>query len=403
MCNLNIFGLYEVREETYILLIAHLYAFLFGYLVCKQRTKFKATKVILDISYLIKNILFWIIYLSCLYFVYKLVVSQANMFALYSLSEIRQDFEELVLEGSGLLFYQVFAIGMFHFCNCLFIYLLFFDKSNRFFFPLFLVYSVLYALAGGGRNQFATFVYYLINYYILKDFILSSLKGKKTIFVISAKIKIASIIFVIISFVGMSFFSALRSDTNSEINLESATGGLSLLSEAFVNYSIGPIVAFDRGISMKRFNDTQHLGLASFDGSENLLYHLVIKHIYSGYRRTSKEVTSWIQQNRIYIGPGKTWNYAYTSCFYYFCDFNIAGVLIMPFVLGFLFKQSISIIENKLTIFSIALFLYIGFCFYNSVFTFYLHKTGSLIYVFILLLLNSYIGEKGNIRCHNKG
>ena len=125
MCNLNIFGLYEVREETYILLIAHLYAFLFGYLVCKQRTKFKATKVILDISYLIKNILFWIIYLSCLYFVYKLVVNQANMFALYSLSEIRQDFEELVLEGSGLLFYQVFAIGMFHFCNCLFIYLLF--------------------------------------------------------------------------------------------------------------------------------------------------------------------------------------------------------------------------------------------------------------------------------------
>ena len=397
LCSLNMFGLYPVEDSTYLLLLGHLIAFMLGYFTIKKRKHSNARKVYFEVDKIVRFIPFVILFIFCFIFVIRLYINQSQMLAIYSLSEIRGDFSDMVLQGGSYLLFSTVVTGMFHFCLCLSIYMLFFYR-NWLYIVFFLVFSIMFALLGGGRHQFAFFIYYLLGMYILKDYIFNSITKKKSKFVISLKLKLASIIIVIGVVGAMALFTSLREGDGSNNRSSSLNEGFSMLSGAIVDYSLGPIVAFDEGLKIEQFKKHKYYGTATIGGTENILHILFLRFLIPDYKVTYKEVTDYLQQNPILVGPDMTWNYAYTSCFYYYCDFGFLGIFLIPFILGILFRYFIGMIESKFTIFSVAIYLFVSFCFYDSVFSGYLHKFVSILYIVSMLLLHSICSGSGNAR-----
>lgn len=383
------FGLFNVDDQSYYLLLGHLFAFICGYLVVPSRNAYRSKHFEINVQKIIMNIPFMVLFSLCFIFVVILFIRQREMLAIYSLANIRGDFTELIL-GKGLFtFFSTLPTGMFHFSICLSLYMLFFYRK-WIYIIIFLTYSVLFAILGGGRHQFAIFIYYLIGFLILKNYIVSSVKQKSTKYIIPTRIKIVMALMLLFLVVGMSLFTSYRRNSDAGFNEESVSSGVSGLGETIVNYSVGPIVAFDRGLKMKRYQNNNYYGTATFAGTEYVLHRFFLRYIFPNYELTYEKVTSYLQNNRILIGINKTWNYAYTSCFYYYCDLGIMGILIIPFILGIIFRFFIKMIEENLTIYSIAIFLFISFCFYDSVFSCYLHKNISVLYILFLTVLHFY-------------
>lgn len=386
--SLGYLNLYKIEDTTYYLLIGHLFAFLFGFVIVKPSPKIVSMSATtdLDVIRILKHPIFIFLFAACFIFVYRLFLRQSELLYLFSLSDIRGDFIEMVLSGGSLYFYEIVAKGMFHFCLCMAFYMLFFERKWLYIVPL-ITYSLLYAFLGGGRHQFVQLIYYAIGFIILKDFILSSINRKIKVYVFPKKVKMGIFLAVISSVIVMSMFTALRHGEDG-YNKDTLGSGSSDLYDTFVSYSTGPFVAFDKGLKMKRFSNDRYYGTATFGGTEYVLYTTILQYFIPDYERSYKKVTSYIQENRISISPDSTWNYAYTSCFYYYCDFGYIGIIMFPFVLGLSTRLIINTMENRLTIYSIALYIFISFCLYDSIFTCYLHKRGSIIYILFLLLMN---------------
>lgn len=390
--SINVVKLFMVDDDSYYLLIGHLYAFLFGYLIINQNSCYKAKKTEINVLSIQRSYLFWFLFVICFIVVVNLFRKQSELLLLYSLTEIRSDFWEIVLEGNGFVFFTTIVHGMFHFCLSMSFYMLFFDR-RWIIILILLAFTILFAFLGGGRNQFATFIFYLINIYLMKDFIYSSKTKEICKYLVPLKMKIIACVFVVLSVFVMSLFSALRSNENAEIDNKSLTDGFTELTDVLIEYSLGPIVAFDRGLKMKKFQN-KHYGMATIDGTELVASRILIGKIIPKYKPAYSDVTYPMQNNLILVASDRSWNYAYTSCFYYYCDFGYLGVFLIPFILGIMFRYIIIVLENKLSIFSIAAFLFVGYCLYNSVFTCYLHKNFSIVYILLMIILNHGVGSK---------
>ena len=194
----------------------------------------------------------------------------------------------------------------------------------------------------------------------------------------------------------MSFFTALRKESGT-LNIDSFTKGTTEIGDVFLNYSICPIVAFDNCLKNKRFENENFYGVATFGGPEKLIYKTFLRRIFVNYEPSYDKVTGYVQNNRIYVAPGKTWNYAYTSCFYYYCDFGIIGIFLYPFILGLISGILINLLKKNLNIFSIAIFQFLSYCMYMTVFSGYTYKNVTFVYLTIMLILYWYVGNQNSV------
>lgn len=392
LCALNFKGYYEVEDETYFLLLAHLFMFLIGFIVIRPASKYKSIKCDLDTSKLLGNYLFLGIFIVFFIYVASAFIRQRGVIALYGVSGIRgDDFYELVIPKGQFSFFSTIITSFNHFSICMMYYLLFFNR-RWLYISFFFAFSLLFALLGGGRNQFMIFIYYAVSMYIVKDFVKSSIRGNVSKYRLSNKQKYLFCSIIFSAIVGMSYFTSLR-NYNYTISSDTLLDGFYDTSEVFVTYSVGPIVAFDRGIKMEKFNKEHFWGAATFCGFEQLAYKSFFKYIFPNYKISYDNVTGYIQHNRISISKNSTWNYAYTSCFYYFCDFGTWGILIMPFLLGLVSRCIINVMEKNLNIFTLALFLFLCFLMYMTVFAGYLHKNVTIIYV-VSLFISYFFSRK---------
>ena len=97
--SLNLYGFYKVEETTYYLLLGHIYAFLLGFVLIKPVSAAYAKKTNIGVNSLFKNKIFLVSFTFLLVYVVNMFIRQREMLAMYSLSNIRGDFYELILEG----------------------------------------------------------------------------------------------------------------------------------------------------------------------------------------------------------------------------------------------------------------------------------------------------------------
>lgn len=396
ICRINPYEFYQVSDKSYFLLLFHVVSFLIGFSLIKVRGG-NFGKVDLSLERIVTKPLFLCLFFVCFLFVCYIFMRQRALLAFYSLSDVRGDFMDLALGKSGPLYlmYSVVASAMYHFSLCCVVYLLFFDRKWKLIVLLF-SYVLLFSILGGGRAQIMNIAYYLLGIWILSDRIISLRCGRILKYKIPTMLKILIPIIIVFAVVAMSFMSAMRSGGYTQFSMKALSEGLNILGQTFVEYSIGPIVAFDTAID----NDTYlkqcegyWYGRATFGGFDYLFYLLGRKlgvYFASAYDST----TLFLQYEYIFIGPDRLWNYAYTSCIYYYFDFGYMGILILSCVLGIIVRTIIRRFYNVVDIYSIAMIIFIAFCLYMSVFSGYLHKLVTIPYILSLLFLSNRSRQK---------
>lgn len=383
ICHYNPYGLFKVQNSTYFLLIIHLLAFLFGFVIIRPGN-IKLNKAKLDIHSLLRNYVFMALFLSCFIFSIILGYRQREALSYMSLSDIRGDLMEIVLEGNDLLslVYKLIVTPVFHFCMCLLFYMIFFYR-NWIVIIVFLVFEIVFAYIGGGRTQFMAFGYYALCVLMLTDAISSSLKGKITKFKFDTQLKVVFGVLVTIAFSGMILLTQMRRDISDKEE------GALTLAKTFVDYSTGPIVAFDYSLKHESlYFKKNYYGLATLNGTEKFFSKFIYKLTGEKSDRVYESTTNYLQNTRIFISSESSWNFAYTSCIYYYWDFGLLGIVLWPFVLGLAVRRMIRYLYSRMDFFSISAFSFCAYCMYMSVFTCTISKQFAFLYLLFLIFLS---------------
>lgn len=395
LCQLNPFGYYSVKVRTYWLLIFHLVTFVIGYvLYSPSKLPRYSSFVKFDFLGIVKNPIFLFLYTICLIFVSVLFYRQRVLVALYTLGDIRGDFMDMILEGSGsaYLFYHIFATGMYHICMTLVTYMIFFDRKWKYL-AILLPYIVMWIILGGGRAQVMNLGWYVLSFFFIADHLKSVKSGIKTKYHLSLKSKVILLMFGVSLIISMSIVSFMKRSTG-EVDKEAFIEGFNDLVMDFGEYSAGPIVAFDIGMKDKGIMSKEYqYGAATFSGFDYFLY--IVLRRFGIHETNSYDVTTHVLQNdHRNIAPDRGWNYAYTSCMYYYYDFGSLGVVVLPLILGFFTRKLAMRLYRIVDIYSIAIFEFVCFCMYFSVFSGYLHKMITPIYLFTMLFMSNYLWRK---------
>ena len=399
LCEFNPFGYYSVSKSSYWLLIGHLLAFVIGFVLVKPATRINVQKMQnISISKIVRNKLFMILYIICFCFILVLFYRQRMLVSLYTLGELRGDFMALILAKSGLsyLFYEIVGTGMFHFTLCLMSYMLLFERKWLIIL-MFFAYDVLWALVSGGRFQVITMGFYLLSMFILANFIMSVKNKRLSNYNLSYKAKLILVLSAFVLIVAMSAVTFMKHSTG-QLNYEALMEGLSDLKMDFGEYSAGPIVAFDQGLKDPDIKPKKcQYGAATFCGADYFLYIMLRRfgvHETSSYEQT----THVFQEALMNISPDRGWNYAYTSCMYYYHDFGVWGVILLSFLFGIITRRIISRLYKSVDIYNIALFTFMCYCLYLSVFSGYTHKMVVLFYVSLLLVMSYMTRSRNKMR-----
>ena len=390
LCIINPFGFFEVADETYFLLLLHLVSFMIGFILCRPTMYKKSCNLLIpNVSKIVSNKIFILLYLICLIFLLVLFSRLRMLLAIYTFSEMRHDFIDMILENNKIayFFYNTIAIGMFHFVLCLIAYMFFFEKKWKYIAFLSL-YPLIWTIVSGGRNQVMSLGFYGLSIWMIADYLQSVKNGYKSRYTISYKGKVFLFSIMICMFVGMTIVTFLKKNTG-KMDKDAFIESMSDLGMNFGEYSAGPIVAFDLGLHNRTYSKQWYYGSATFSGTDYFFYIFLRK--LGFHPKASMESTSSVLQNDvILIAPDRYWNYAYTSCMYYYFDFGVLGILFLPILFGFLTRKLIIRLYNSVDIYNIAIISFISFCLFMTVFSGFLHKMITPLYLFVLSILSHY-------------
>lgn len=384
-------GMFMPHDSTIIILLVHLMSFTTGYLYVKINPKTSTLcrndKLPLTIEILIKNKLFKVIFYITLFYCLYLLLRFTDLILFYgAMGEFRQEYFEGGIYGK---LYEVLnplvLLPFVMILMALFGYLVI-NRSNIYTYLIGL-YLLVHSSLKAGRGAFVNIILAVVySFFCMADF--NGVHKKST-----RKLYILIIGFIVFIYSIMSFMSIGR-DGNLDFNSQSLKDGIEMTNEHVVSYVSGPIVAFDIAI---RSDWEQKIGghqygriiLAPFD---DLLYYLsMIMHPILGtpiHERPIVKVAKFTQES-FDIG-NMSWNALYTSCFYYYLDFGIIGVLVIPFIMGVLVRLLIKKFYQYQSFSLYSLLCMVFLIMINSIQRLFFYEAWNLILVIILL----YMGTK---------
>lgn len=387
----NPFGLFNVSNKIYILLIIDVLSFLIGYLSIKNKFfKLDVHNIRqIDIVSFCKSKIFIYVFIACFITMVYYFIKQLQIILIQNgLGNLKLDIFQMVFGGNNLMynFYECIVSPMFHIVCLLLAYLLFNYRNNRLIF-IFSLYILLYGFIGGKRAYFLTFFFYVLvmfflsNTYVIKNKLESNYWLKKGTYTATA----FSILF---SF--MIFMSSLTGGIGISKDKMSEYG--EDLLKQFVIYSVGPFRAFEIGLNNNYLEEAGGylFGRASFGGGID--YYSCRLLSYLGFNTISaRELTmNKLQNDSIVIGNQTDFNYAYTNAMYHYYDFGIMGIIIIPFFFGFFVRYCIYLFYKEKTVSSMVL---IGVCFIACIqMLMFWYFIGIYPIVFVLSLL--YLSKK---------
>lgn len=334
------YGMASNNDNTYIILLLGMLSFYIGFSTfgnVHSINRFNNNNLLL-FNYtdkLVRNKVILSIYAVCSLFALSyarnaLVAAELNDGAIMFENRL-----ELIFGGSafGSLLYNYVLIPMFYFTLTL-LSLTLFHRSRKYipFYVLSCIFLVSYTILAGGRSVFVIMMMYLVITYI-------SLKSlKKRIRIPKKQIGFGFILGILV-FIGMSLQTGYRKTGSYSFSGDDIVSSVSDMGEMFMVYSVIPIRLFDVALE----NDVpekfgMQYGRATIAGTDEIVCGL-IKRITGDKPWSTAEIVKYTQDTWIRIIPG-TWgyNYCYTALFYNYIDFGIAGVIILPFIFGFILR-----------------------------------------------------------------
>lgn len=354
-------GLNIPDDNTVVLLIAHLFMFLFGF----KTTKIKScnTQAFTDtlrfsVDKFLDNKIFNYILIACLLYVLSMfAVFYKTVLVMQSLADVRTEFYEGDLYGSMYGLINTFILTPLDYVLFpLFGYMCI--RRRNWQWGLAAIYLLVHSSLAGGRLGYIRIFLGIIFFVFCLSDISRHGKNRKNI-LIMAFASIAVYLLII-------FTSAGRSGS---VGFDMATlrEGQEVANEHITSYTSGPIAAFDYALSndyVQKVGGYKHGGLI-FTTVEGLFYTLVGR-LGITYERPITPVVEVLQNQPIDIGASNYWNALYTSCIYYYLDFGILGVIVLPFIIGLLFRYSIKRYYLDSNVYS---FILVGYVFLKLIFS----------------------------------
>jgi oligosaccharide repeat unit polymerase len=214
----------------------------------------------------------------------------------------------------------------------LFSYCTIYNKYKNINWALSFLIIILYASFGAGRNIFIeTSLIMLLIYSAKKSNYTENNKSNKIILILLI------ILFIILSVLATAF----RSDSLSDLTIESFIDAFEILTENFFIYFLGSIRAFQHAFNNPNQYFQYSFGLLTLSGI-NELFSYTLK--FSGF---SIEPYSWkfgpTLFEEIRIGSNHDFNALYSAVYNFYFDFDLLGVILF----GWIFGNLCSIAVNK--------------------------------------------------------
>lgn len=379
---LNLADLYEIESTTFIMVALHIFMFWLGY--SKPIRINKNRNIDLDgasvlANKMINSVVFKVILaVSIVYLASLVAIFYERVLYYNSMGDARTDYYEYNMYGPFFgLIHDIFLTPF----NCLVLVLLCISivkikvlSWNNFF---LLVYVMLFNSLSGGRGGYLAIIWCLI-------FIAFCVQNlfKKHVF----RFSIYSIPLIIALFVLLSFMTAARMGEVS-LSKESWEKGNEKLTQGFVVYTSGPLVAFDHAV---KYNYVKLVGGYKYGGltltAPITLYNIIGRKVGLEVHQAINDVVELKQGTQFEIGEGNWYNALYTACLWYYLDFGFWGLIIIPFFLGWLVRWVIKISYRYQTI-PMMVILYMTYNYtIKSVMDFYLNAPLTLLVIIVFFI-----------------
>lgn len=173
--------------------------------------------------------------------------------------------------------------------------------------------------------------------------------------------------------------------------------GLEETNSHIVSYLGGPVVAFDYALNSNMLEECggYQYGTMTFASIDEMLFmvQVILKKI-SGTgvlpARAINKIGTYLHENYIDVGTEWRWNALYTSCLYYYLDFGILGVLLIPFVFGIMVRLSIRWLYQYRSFVFLILLSVIFYILINTFQRFFLYRMSQILFLVGLY----YFGRK---------
>lgn len=386
----SIYDLNVCGDGTIFLLLAHLLTFVMGFCIVKPcKSKIDIRKDIPLFNIQIDKIVNSKFYTALLIIVFTYISTIFIKFykvliASMALNEIREEYYSGELLGGGFSFINnYFLIPINAFLLAVFGYMSFYRRNFRWLFTGLTV--VMYSALSGGRNEFAYIVITLVFFAICVG-LLSLSNSKKNYAIFAGSL--------IVIYSTMVIITGNRSGSRDIIN--DFNKGVEETNMHIITYIGGPIVAFDYALNNNIENQIggYQNGALTFASVDDLIFtaETPLRKLYGGVPRklAINEIGQYFHDNYINIGTSWHWNALYTSCLYYYLDYGIIGVLLLPFIFGMIIRFIIKQLYKKPSVFFLIILSTIFYFLINSFQRFFFYRMSLLIFLIILYYLGKH-------------
>lgn len=381
----NPFNLYSVSLETYIIVLIGSFSFVIGYAFTRQK-KHQNIKInlISEIDTLSTSTIFKTYFAFNFLFMGSLAVAQWKLIEMQGgMGNLKLDLFELIFNNNSILYfiYQAMSIPLFYILSMIVTFSLINGKFNKIIL-VYLIYILIFSYVGGKRGYFAIFVQYFLIAFIVRLNI-PKLKNMRKIPI--AKIALIGAVMVI----GAAYMTATGKSSTGEDSINDA---LSENSKNYILYQIGPYRAFDYALENDYLDKygAYTYGRSTFGGIIDYYGSGILKRL--GFNITEARSLSMkpLQDNSIYIGKDRDWNFSFTSFYYFIFDFGWIGIIIVPLIFGIFVRYSVNLFITYKTIGAMCLMGYLFmacFLFHASWFNVALYAMPT---IFICLIMSKW-------------
>lgn len=402
----NPYDIFEVSTFTYLLLIANVMFFLFGFVLGNRKTttNYNYIQVNFDNS-IFKSKLFLIVLFI---FIALILFYLKKYFLVLAISNAAEGRTALFEEGD--LFSSHYEILLFNliikpyssFIIISTILILLFCKRKLLLIPT-TIYFLSYSFIGSGRGAYISVLIMLMYTYLIRKSILKTSNfqiekytyGKKSNRE-NLKMRLIIVTLIIVSLFFTSYITAMRMGEDT-LSIESISIGWNEFLKQGVWYMTGPFRTLDYAIEQNYVGKTGLLyGRTYFAGFDAIIKMIV--HFFGGKYISSGEITTMMLQNDyIYIGGGISVNFAYTCVMAYLFDFGYVGVIILPFVTGLFIRKVIKTYDEKPTLPLLMLIIYLFSIMINTVFKWGFQFIDTVVFTVVLLMYHKFIIRKTRV------
>lgn len=357
---LGLYGFNTPKLTTVFCMLCSCMMLTIGFLSVKVpvvSVNLKDSKLVNSVSSLMKNkffiavVIILLLYSFSLFYKYYQFISSGNLYEVRSLYYASQNENMYGLLFPQVNYYILKPVTLIF--SSLFGFSILYNRS-KITVVLFIFIFILSSLGGGRLDYFRYLIFPLLLFGLCFHYKKIKMTLSRSCYLVIA----CASVFLLLSVVGAGRRGHM------EFDMESLNVGIEMTTEHLMSYSYGPIVAFDYALENNYVDKIggYACGALTFNAFNEFLVKICNNigvnygSVFSDFVNLKQDV--WIPLSGQHYD--QSWNALFTWNLFFFMDFGILGILILPFLYGVLIRKAILLFMANQNIYSMIL-LYILF------------------------------------------